>query len=125
MAKTNDPERGEEYLHHYLERINSELNQYQTQLDAQKSSYPMPDVNLDQMDQSLNKFIDSQRNDLLIRNHKELTRFKAQIALKESSEWVSSLSLSSDQVSLCEVFDPRIIVWVLIFAYSHSLAGNR
>jgi hypothetical protein len=113
MAKTNDSEVCQQYLHEYIEMVKTELNQFQTRLNEQKSSCPIRDSTVDQIDQSLNKFIDCQRNYLSTRNIKELTQFKEQIAEKESLEEISVLSLRTDQVNLRELF-PTLIIWKLM-----------
>ena len=119
MAKTNDSEACQQYLHNYIEMIKSELNQFQTRLNAQKALCPIRDITIDRIDQSLNKFVDYHRNYLLTRKTKEITHFKGQIAQKESMEGISALSIRTDQVSLSELLHWMMIQRFMEFVHCH------
>lgn len=101
MAKTNDSYQCHQYLKHYIEIIKSELHRYQIQLNEQKSSCPLKNFTMEQIDQSLHRFIDCQRNYLLARKSKQIKHFKAQIEEEKSYHWLSTLVLRSDQVCFC------------------------
>ncbi|CAF1513675.1 unnamed protein product [Adineta ricciae] len=70
-------------------KSNTELNKYQTELNTQKQSCPIVDLSMDQIDQCLKQFIDSQRQYLLTRKKNELKKFKDHISTNEIIQSVS------------------------------------
>lgn len=100
MANTNDFDLCRQYLLNYVETIKKQLNAYQIELDKQKQTCPIKDLTIDQIDNGLKKFIDSQRKYLSIRNNHELIKFKEIISAEDLSKTLSTCQLTTHQVSV-------------------------
>ncbi|CAF4313176.1 unnamed protein product, partial [Adineta steineri] len=99
LSKTNDYELCFQYLTNYIGQLNEQINQYQTELTTQLSSYSMIPVSVNQVDTCLKEYVDHQRQYLLTRNNKQLAKFQNEIQAKKLYETImtSYPNLNPDQ----------------------------
>ncbi|CAF2788571.1 unnamed protein product [Rotaria sp. Silwood2] len=93
MAKSNDFEVCHQYLMKYLRDLKKEMDQCQIELVKQSQSCPFVKLSLDQIDQSLNEFVDCQRKYLSKRNNRQLSKFKDNFHEKKLFENVTKYHL--------------------------------
>ncbi|CAF4243626.1 unnamed protein product, partial [Adineta steineri] len=99
LSKTNDYELCFQYLTNYIGQLNEQINQYQTELTTQLSSYSMIPVSVNQVDTCLKEYVDHQRQYLLTKNNNQLTKFQDEIQANKLYEtiMISYPNLNTDQ----------------------------
>ncbi|CAF1592229.1 unnamed protein product, partial [Adineta steineri] len=88
LSKTNDYELCNEYLTNYIIQLNEQINQYQTELTTQLSSYSMVPLSVDQVDSCLKEYVDHQRHYLLTKNNKQLAKLQDEIQANKLYETI-------------------------------------
>ncbi|CAF4314345.1 unnamed protein product, partial [Adineta steineri] len=80
-------------------QLNEQINQYQTELTTQLSSYSMIPVSVNQVDTCLKEYGDHQRQYLLTKNNNQLTKFQDEIQANKLYEtiMISYPNLNTDQ----------------------------
>ncbi|CAF4696475.1 unnamed protein product, partial [Rotaria sp. Silwood2] len=96
MAISNDFDVCHQYLVNYITDLKKQINQCQIELIKQSKLCTFTTLSLDQIDQSLNEFVDCQRNYLSKRNNRQLSKFKDNFHEKELFESVTKYHLSFD-----------------------------
>ncbi|CAF4964931.1 unnamed protein product [Rotaria sp. Silwood1] len=96
MARSNDFEVCHQYLANYITDLKKEMDQCQTELIKQSQLCPFVTLSLAQIDQSLNEFVDCQRNYLSKKNNRQLSKFKDNFHEKELFENVTKYYLTFD-----------------------------
>ncbi|CAF4448913.1 unnamed protein product, partial [Adineta steineri] len=79
LSKTDDYELCFQYPTNYIGQLNEQINQYETELATQLSSYSMISISVNQVDTCLKEYVNHQRQYLLTTNNNQLTKIQDEI----------------------------------------------
>ncbi|CAF1383311.1 unnamed protein product [Adineta steineri] len=88
LSKTDDYELCFQYLTNYIGQLNEQINQYETELATQLSSYSMISISVNQVDTCLKEYVNHQRQYLLTTNNNQLTKIQDEIQANKLYETI-------------------------------------
>ncbi|CAF1431400.1 unnamed protein product [Adineta steineri] len=107
LTKTNDYELCFQYVTNYIGQLNEQINQYETELTTQLSSYLMIPISVNQVDTCLKEYVDHQRQYLLTRNNNQLTKFQDEI---QANQLYETIMTSYPNLNPNQFIDQLIII---------------
>ncbi|CAF1434474.1 unnamed protein product [Adineta steineri] len=88
LSKTNDYELCFQYLTNYIGQLNEQINQYETELATQLSSYSMIPISVNQVDTCLKEYVNHQRQYLVTKNFNQLAKLQHEIQANKLYETI-------------------------------------
>ena len=111
MVQTTDFDLCQQYLAGYVENLKTQLNECQLELMKQSESCFITHVTLDQIDDGLKEFVDTQRKYLCSRNDRQLDKLKSSHHCEKLYKALSHHGLIQEQVSVNQ-FEKSVYIFI-------------
>ena len=116
VIPSNESDVIQKYLQHYVTLLANKINEYQNQLNTQKSSCPATLPSPEIFDKQLKEFVRLHHCDLLRKVNYQIGQLNTKILIQRFSQQLSSFNLTTTQV--LSSISNRILVTLHLFRLS-------